>query len=103
MAVRKIVQFGICAANTDGELAGLVNRQIKEGWELHGVVFTSVQQDQLFFHQAMVAYANSKAVTKIISRHAAPIEMKNRAETKTTSAGRSVAGTFKRSQSKAVK
>ena len=95
MAVKKIVQFGICAANTDGELAGHVNRQLSEGWELHGIVFTSVQNEQLFFHQAMVC-TSTNGSRKIIK----PIKMKDQAETKTTGAGRSSAGTFKKTISK---
>jgi len=65
MAAKTIIQYGICAANTDGELAALVNRQLKEGWDLHGFVFTTTQHNQLFFHQAMVAYKTSPAVKKL--------------------------------------
>jgi len=67
MAVKKTMKFGICAANTDGELAAFVNGQLNEGWELHGFVFTSIQQDQLFFHQAMVLHKSSPALKKVIT------------------------------------
>lgn len=50
----KITQYGICAAHTDGELAGMVNEQLKKGFQPYGFVFTSVQCDQLYYHQAMV-------------------------------------------------
>ena len=65
MAVKKIIQFGICAANTDGELAAFVNRQLKEGWELHGFVFTSIQHEHLFFHQAMVSHKPLPVIKKV--------------------------------------
>ncbi|HVZ95894.1 MAG TPA: hypothetical protein VG847_03405 [Chitinophagaceae bacterium] len=56
----KITQYGICAANTDGELAGFVNEKIKDGYQPYGLVFISVQHDQLFFHQVIVKMSRIK-------------------------------------------
>lgn len=63
----KITQYGICAAHTDGELAHYVNAQLKKGFQPYGFVFTSMQGDCLFFHQAMVRTSAVKKLVKKIS------------------------------------
>lgn len=53
---RPVIEYGICKAHTTAELAGYINVQIKEGFELYESVFQSIQDNEPFFNQAMVKY-----------------------------------------------
>lgn len=50
----EIIEFGVCSGETVAELAGYINEQTMLGYRLHGFVFTSMHEEILFFHQAMI-------------------------------------------------
>lgn len=55
----EIIEYGICSSPNYEELAGLVNVQIKLGWQPHHPVFVSMYCSTQHFHQAMVLYKKS--------------------------------------------
>lgn len=60
----KVIQYGICSAESVSELSGYVNQQLLLGYQLHGFIFTSTHHNIFFFHQAMTLSGVIKPVNK---------------------------------------
>lgn len=58
-------EYCICTGRSNQELAEYVNILIFKGFQPHGFVYTSTQENGFFFHQAMVKY---EGVKKPVSR-----------------------------------
>lgn len=64
----KIIEYGVCSGRDNSELVRYVNLQLDRGYQPYGFVYTSVQEDGLMFHQAMVrtATAGKPAKSKLM-------------------------------------
>ena len=56
------MEYGICSANETQELVVYVDRELKNGYQPYGFVFTSMKGELLFYHQAMVKVSSSKKI-----------------------------------------
>lgn len=67
MPDNKIIEYGICSANDTQELVLYVDKELKNGYQPYGFVFTSLKGEMLFYHQAMVKISSARtAISKTV-------------------------------------